>query len=243
MRFQRCRTGFTLIELLVVVAIVAILTGILFPVFVQAREAARRTTCAANLHQLGQAFAMYVSDSDDRWPGVWSGHWNSHDAAQLNWAAALLPWVRNRQVYKCPDDPLDETACSYLGNLWLHDRLESSIDRPADCVVLVDGYTGEGPEYDPDAEEYYIGGLPMAECSIHGLNADYPLWDVASRITRQDKGLPRHFKQDNLLYADGHVSHTPLLKAWGEPGAFETVRGALPFSRNVAQSGGEWEDR
>jgi len=41
--------GFTLIELLVVIAIIAILAAILFPVFAQAREAARKPTCASNL--------------------------------------------------------------------------------------------------------------------------------------------------------------------------------------------------
>jgi prepilin-type N-terminal cleavage/methylation domain-containing protein len=49
MRYGR---GFTLIELLVVIAIIAILAAILFPVFAQARESARQTTCASNMNQL-----------------------------------------------------------------------------------------------------------------------------------------------------------------------------------------------
>ena len=57
--------AFTLIELLVVIAIIAILAAILFPVFAQAREAARATSCRANLKQIGTALGMYRNDYDE----------------------------------------------------------------------------------------------------------------------------------------------------------------------------------
>ncbi len=60
--------GFTLIELLVVIAIIAVLAGILFPVFARAREAARKTSCASNLRQIGVAIQMYLHDYDECFP-------------------------------------------------------------------------------------------------------------------------------------------------------------------------------
>src|SRR2546427_11601416 len=60
--------GFTLIELLVVIAIIAILAAILFPVFAQARDSARQTTCLNNCKQLGTALQMYAQDYDEGLP-------------------------------------------------------------------------------------------------------------------------------------------------------------------------------
>lgn len=60
--------AFTLIELLVVIAIIAILAAILFPVFAQAKEAAKKTSTLSNYKQTGTASAIYLSDSDDTFP-------------------------------------------------------------------------------------------------------------------------------------------------------------------------------
>src|ERR1017187_4305526 len=59
------RSAFTLIELLVVIAIIAILAAILFPVFAQAKAAAKRTVSLSNLKQAALGTIMYSNDSDD----------------------------------------------------------------------------------------------------------------------------------------------------------------------------------
>ena len=59
------RRAFTLIELLVVIAIIAILAAILFPVFAQAKEAAKKTGCLSNQKNIGMAHMLYIGDYDD----------------------------------------------------------------------------------------------------------------------------------------------------------------------------------
>jgi len=65
---SRNSSGFTLIELLVVIAIIAILAAILFPVFAQAKMAAKKTQDLSNAKQLNLAIQMYGGDYDDTNP-------------------------------------------------------------------------------------------------------------------------------------------------------------------------------
>ena len=125
------KKGFTLIELLVVIAIIAILAAILFPVFAQAREKARQTSCLSNCKQIGTALQLYTDDYDETlpYPGYtdWRGWGDSQANFQANyadypanklngvgfniygggykvptWADRIFPYVKNTNMYVCP---------------------------------------------------------------------------------------------------------------------------------------------
>ena len=117
--------GFTLIELLVVIAIIAILAAILFPVFAQARESARKTSCLSNEKQVGMSARLYMED----WDGSLFHHhegWVLDDGTQLAqlpsdisgctgggagnsnaekpWMILFSPYMKSRQIGFCPSD-------------------------------------------------------------------------------------------------------------------------------------------
>jgi prepilin-type N-terminal cleavage/methylation domain-containing protein len=119
------RKAFTLIELLVVIAIIAILAAILFPVFAQAKEAAKKTTGVSNLKQLATGLVLYTTDSDDTFPftmiSLAAGNWGFNTTADVPanwrtttnanfidrhsayWANSTVPYTKSRDIYKISD--------------------------------------------------------------------------------------------------------------------------------------------
>jgi prepilin-type N-terminal cleavage/methylation domain-containing protein/prepilin-type processing-associated H-X9-DG protein len=128
---RRGSHGFTLIELLVVIAIIAILAGLLFPVFARARETARKIQCIANVKNVATAIQMYLGDYDrfppymhdpqliaymNTAPGGQSRYAGNCGSAlgyvdpYLRWPVVLDEYIKNRDIWICPSAQTTTTA-------------------------------------------------------------------------------------------------------------------------------------
>lgn len=152
--------AFTLIELLVVIAIIAILAAILFPVFAQAKEAAKKTQCLSNIKQIGTALNMYLNDNDDSMP-------QSEYGDSIGWYTVVNPYVKNDGVtdtastgekryfgnggvWRCPTFPNQQQGQNYgvhqdlFPSNWgtpatiIPTKSFSIIDAPADKIWVVE---------------------------------------------------------------------------------------------------------
>ena len=103
---NRGSRAFTLIELLVVIAIIAILAAILFPVFAQAKAAAKKTAELSNMKQTGTAVAIYLNDSDDHYMFAAMYPLSGIYGDVYTWSSNLVigPYTKNVDILHSPQD-------------------------------------------------------------------------------------------------------------------------------------------
>ncbi len=97
LQHRRPRAGFTLIELLVVIAIIGVLIALLLPAIQSAREAARRSACSQNLHNLGIALSNFY-DTRGYLPA--SSRVSDTNSNRVALVTNLLPYLERNDLYE-----------------------------------------------------------------------------------------------------------------------------------------------
>ncbi len=227
------RSGFTLIELLVVIAIIAILAAILFPVFAQARNQARKASCISNLKQLALAQLMYIQDYDEQF-SYWdwgrdgiNDSWNTPQGAGW-WMNQTLPYIKSTGVYACSNDTRNDADTNgwgyailtgsrptkyYRSSYGINEHLVSiestyrstaAIGYPSSTVMYSDAI---GPLLGNDAGDECDQWPPFGPTRTWFANAGaWGAWG-SHRDYEAWKHTVRHGDGEVISYVDGHAGY------------------------------------
>ena len=216
MKASARNSGFTLIELLVVIAIIAVLAAILFPVFMTAKEAGRRSKCLSNMKQLNVALLLYTDDWDQKFMAI------PTDPFYNGMNGLIIKYLNTWSVFQCPSAP-NNTMLELMGwnsgyathyaFIWGYSTVSKH------CVsYLIDGGHVWGPGDMPKVSktitlvESGFGDAPRQPRYYwrYGYGYDrilaYRPWEnfnnpVSDPLWKSD----RHSGGSNLAFADGHV--------------------------------------
>jgi len=207
----RSNRGFTLIELLVVIAIIAILAAILFPVFAQARAAARKAVCLSNMKQLGIASSMYFQDYDET---IYPQYvvLNPTTGTQAWWQTLIDPYVKhgmqnqgqrsgpNRGILVCPDYKAGFPHPSPPTNFGLHPNGSYG----PNAYIVVDAAGGQ-QVYSLAAINAPASVVLLAECvgTSRFITGRDDMYDTQRADYILARG--RHMGGSHYAFVDGHA--------------------------------------
>ena len=219
------RRAFTLIELLVVLAIITILAAILFPVFAQAREKARQTSCLSNLKEIGLSMMAYVQDYDETYPLTF--YLANGNSCIMTEYQELQPYQKSAQLIVCPSDP---NPLNYNTGVTSFGQPPLCSSSPAANIMSYQPNMNVIASGVPNTLVSMMGGspTPAVQDSKIGYPSDTASFYDASMYLDEVDGPPytyklpvqaRHNGVANVVWADGHASivHAqPLVDASGK---------------------------
>lgn len=230
------RKAFTLIELLVVIAIIAILAAILFPVFAQAKVAAKKISCVSNVKQMAVAAQLYLGDYDDQYPinsmsepsgftysntRYWYFGLVFEDAslAVLRPEAGLLyPYQKSGPIVACPDSKDQKPSTG--GAPFTIDSSHAPLGYDKNVLIVYSQSTGTGtygPFRSATAWEDVSNSILLADSgftnnssSFNGLALPRNLTTNNVRTCTQSNMVARHGEQSNVAFQDTHAKSFKL---------------------------------
>jgi type II secretory pathway pseudopilin PulG len=222
-----------------VIAIIAILAAILFPVFAQAKAAAKQSACLSNVKQLSLAILQYQNDYDDAYPigePNFNGYWNlgytgwqwpcssnEGNGDCVEWGNSTMPYIKNQGIFACPtattSNPYgynsNTPGDTYTFNGTLQCSSQTSVTNPGLVVLIWSGIL----------DNNMLGRTwanPNLECPnsnspcVYTSNTDpTSTTNGALDTVRLEPGEPNlskwiHGHGDNFGYVDGHAKWHPL---------------------------------
>ncbi len=237
------RKAFTLIELLVVIAIIAILAAILFPVFAQAKAAAKRSACLSNMKQVGTGLYLYAGDyedtfiTDSKYPIGNVGGPKCTAVAKENcegknsYYISIQPYIKSYSLFICPEETRPNTTydgVNQTGKQISYGYNEGPVSDHGWGLVSDDGSVPKRVGYnfsqiDAVAETFAFGD--SQDGGNPAITADNNLATAGAQVTT---GAMRHGGTWQMSFCDGHAKSIKFGSF--EYGGFGRV--GLPKDRN-----------
>jgi prepilin-type N-terminal cleavage/methylation domain-containing protein len=185
------KRAFTLIELLVVIAIIAILAAILFPVFAQAKVAAKGAADLSNVKQFALGTVMYSTDVDDVFPSAYGrdcgGNWNidSRMAEPATWSSEANAGY-NAQTGACSGDGkrVKSSLVSAPNTLFPYTKSWNLMQMPG--AQLQSGFTSPLPGETPANVSYNMNGLlsSYSQTAVQDPSGTPTWWPAFGQLAR-----------------------------------------------------------
>jgi len=199
---KRNDRAFTLIELLVVIAIVGILAALLLPVLGRAKESARAAACLSNLHQIGIALQIYVSENNNKLPVM--------DNSTKDAAFSPDDSTNTLNSFYGTNAPMDVVLAQPLGNTnVLHCPSDWPQPGAASPVLRTNS------EFEATGSSYFWNFLLNGEDADHlkMLSIPFAPKQVFLACDKSDFHIARGpGKGKNFLYADGHIKNLYVIE-------------------------------